>query len=41
LEALGGKAGVVQCAFIKSDVTDSEYFATPLELGVSLDEPLL
>lgn len=33
LEALNGKTGVTQCAFIKSDVTDSSYFATPLELG--------
>ncbi|KAK3752738.1 hypothetical protein QZH41_018712, partial [Actinostola sp. cb2023] len=33
LEALDGKTGVVQCAFIKSDVTSSTYFATPLELG--------
>jgi len=33
LEALNGKANVVQCAFIKSDVTETEYFANPLELG--------
>jgi len=33
LEALNGKTDVVQCAFIKSDVTDAAYFATPVVLG--------
>lgn len=33
LRALNGEKGVVECAFIKSDVTEAPYFATPLELG--------
>ncbi|KFW86389.1 hypothetical protein N305_15033 [Manacus vitellinus] len=33
LEAMGGKQGVVECAFVKSDVTESPYFSTPLQLG--------
>lgn len=35
LEAMGGKKGVVECAYVKSDVTSASYFATPLLLGVS------
>jgi len=33
LRALKGEKGVVECAFIKSDVNEVPYFATPLELG--------
>ncbi|XP_027546630.1 malate dehydrogenase, mitochondrial [Neopelma chrysocephalum] len=33
LDAMGGKQGVVECAFVKSDVTESPYFSTPLQLG--------
>lgn len=33
LDAIGGKKGVVECAYVKSDVTDASYFATPLLLG--------
>jgi len=33
LRSLNGEKGVVECAFVKSDVTESPYFATPLELG--------
>lgn len=32
LEALNGKE-VIECAFVKSDVTEASYFATPLVLG--------
>lgn len=34
LEAMGGKQGVVECAFVRSDVTEVPYFSTPLQLGV-------
>ncbi len=34
LDAIGGKKGVVECAYVKSDVTEASYFATPLLLGV-------
>lgn len=30
---MGGKSDVVECAFVKSDVTEANYFATPLLLG--------
>ncbi|KAF4791039.1 serine/arginine repetitive matrix protein 3 [Turdus rufiventris] len=33
LEAMGGKQGVVECAFVRSDVTEVPYFSTPLQLG--------
>ena len=33
LEALNGASGVVECAFVKSDVTEAKYFSTPLLLG--------
>jgi len=33
LDAMAGKSGVVECAFVKSDVTETPYFATPLLLG--------
>lgn len=33
LEAMGGKSGVVECAFVQSDVTEVNYFATPILLG--------
>lgn len=36
LEARGGKAGVIESAYVQSNVTDCEYFASPLILGVSL-----
>merc|ERR1712157_182291 len=28
-----GQEGVVECAFVASDVTEAKYFATPLVLG--------
>ncbi|CAK9303596.1 unnamed protein product [Gordionus sp. m RMFG-2023] len=33
LEALDGKDGVVECAYVKSDEGDAKYFANPLLLG--------
>lgn len=35
MEAMSGRAGVVECAFVQSDVTECEYFSTPIGLGVS------
>ena len=34
LDALNGKTGIVECAFIKSDICGTGYFASPVELGV-------
>lgn len=31
--ALQGKEGVIECGYVKSDLTESTYFATPLLLG--------
>ncbi|XP_045613453.1 malate dehydrogenase, mitochondrial [Procambarus clarkii] len=33
IRALNGEAGVVECAFIRSNVTEATYFSTPLVLG--------
>lgn len=33
LEAMDGKKGVIECTFVKSNVTDAAYFATPVRLG--------
>lgn len=33
LDALNGKQGMVECAFVQSDVCNTGYFASPVELG--------
>jgi len=33
LRAIRGEQGVVECAYVKSDVTEASYFATPLIIG--------
>ncbi|CAL8101495.1 unnamed protein product [Calicophoron daubneyi] len=33
LEALNKREGIVECAFVQSDVADAEFFSTPLQLG--------
>lgn len=33
LEAMSGREGVVECAYVKSDLTESPYFANPILLG--------
>jgi malate dehydrogenase len=33
LKAMSGGSGLVQCAFVESNVTEAAYFSTPLELG--------
>jgi len=33
LRAMKGEQGVIECAYVKSDVTEATYFATPLVLG--------
>lgn len=35
VRALRGEKGVVECAYIRSDLTESPYFSTPIMLGVS------
>ena len=36
LEALNGKKGVVECAYVSSEGLETSYFATPLLFGVSV-----
>merc|ERR1711872_171666 len=33
IKGMNGQEGVVECAFVASDVTEAKYFATPLVLG--------
>lgn len=33
LEAMGGRQDIVECTFVKSDVTSAPYFSTPCRLG--------
>lgn len=33
LNAMKGKSGVIECAFVKSSETEASYFSTPLHLG--------
>ncbi|KAM9320615.1 malate dehydrogenase, mitochondrial [Gastrophryne carolinensis] len=33
LDAMNGKEGVIECAFVRSEETESPYFSTPLLLG--------
>ncbi|CAH8540903.1 unnamed protein product [Dicrocoelium dendriticum] len=35
MEAMNGRAGVVECAFVRSDVSDCEFFAEPVTLGAN------
>ncbi len=36
IRALNGEQGVVECAYVHSDVTEATYFSTPILLGVSI-----
>jgi len=33
MDAMAGKEGVVECGYVKSDVTDADFWSTPLLLG--------
>jgi len=35
IRAMNGEKGVVECAYVESDVTSCQWFATPIELGVN------
>jgi malate dehydrogenase len=37
LEALNGKQGVIECAYIAAEGMDASYFATPIHFGVRVD----
>lgn len=33
IQAMNGKEGVIECAFVRSDETEAKYFSTPIQLG--------
>ena len=33
IKGMAGQEGVVECAYVASDVTEAPYFATPVVLG--------
>merc|ERR1712036_19658 len=33
IKGINGEEGVVECAFVQSDITEAKYFATPIVLG--------
>lgn len=35
IRALNGETGIIECSYVKSNVTDAKYFSTPILLGVS------
>ena len=35
LRAMSGEVGIVECAYVESDLTASPFFASPVELGPS------
>jgi len=35
LRAMGGETDIVQCAYVESDLTDAQYFASPCKFGVN------
>jgi malate dehydrogenase len=36
LEAMNGKRGVIECAYVASEGLETSYFATPLLFGVKI-----
>lgn len=36
VRALNGEQGIVECSYVKSNVTETSYFSTPILLGVSV-----
>jgi malate dehydrogenase len=34
LRAMKGEQGVIECSYVKSEITEATYFATPILLGV-------
>ena len=41
LKAMAGESDVVQCAFVESDLTDAQYFASPCRFGANGVEEVL
>lgn len=33
VRAINGESNVIECAYVRSDVTEAKYFSTPLVLG--------
>jgi malate dehydrogenase len=36
IRALNGDSNIVECTYVRSNVTETEYFSTPILLGVSI-----
>jgi malate dehydrogenase len=36
IRAMRGEPNVVECSYVRSNVTEAKYFATPIQLGVSI-----
>lgn len=41
IRALNGESNVVECSYVRSNVTEAKYFSTPILLGVSIKEYIL
>jgi len=41
LKALTGQTDIIQCAYVESDLTDSQYFASPCKFGVNGVEEIM
>lgn len=36
IRGINGEKNVIECAYVRSNVTDAKYFSTPVVLGVSI-----
>lgn len=36
VRAINGEQGIVECSYVRSNVTEAKYFSTPILLGVSI-----
>jgi len=41
IRALNGESGIIECSYVRSDVTAAKYFSTPILLGVSKESRAL
>lgn len=36
IKALNGESNIIECSYVRSNVTEAKYFSTPILLGVSM-----
>lgn len=41
IRALNGEQNIIECSYVRSNVTESKYFSTPILLGVSMRDYFL